>query len=122
MTNHLRGALIGLAVGDALGAAVEFKSPGSFAPVTGYRSGGPHGLNVGEWTDDTSMALALADSIATAGWNLNDQASRYVEWWKTGKYSVNGRCFDIGITTRSALSRFVVSKNALTSGDTSDRA
>jgi len=64
MTNHLRGALIGLAVGDALGAAVEFKSPGSFAPVTGYRSGGPHGLNAGEWTDDTSMALALADSIA----------------------------------------------------------
>jgi ADP-ribosylglycohydrolase len=114
--------LIGLAVGDALGAAVEFKSPGSFAPVTGYRSGGPHGLNVGEWTDDTSMALALADSIATAGWNLNDQASRYVEWWKTGKYSVNGRCFDIGITTRSALGRFVSGQNALASGDASERA
>jgi ADP-ribosylglycohydrolase len=58
-----RGALIGLAVGDALGAAVEFKSPGSFSPVTGYQAGGPHGLNPGEWTDDTSMALALADSI-----------------------------------------------------------
>ena len=49
-------------------------SPGSFAPVTGYRSGGPHRLEAGEWTDDTSMALALADSIATAGWDLNDQA------------------------------------------------
>jgi len=104
MTNHLRGALIGLAVGDALGAAVEFSSPGSFAPVTGYRSGGPHGLKAGEWTDDTSMALALADSIGEVGWDLNDQARRYVEWWKTGKYSVNGRCFDIGITTRNALS------------------
>src|SRR5438067_2007478 len=90
MTNHLRGALIGLAVGDALGAAVEFSSPGSFAPVTGYRSGGPHSLQAGEWTDDTSMALALADSMASAGWDLNDQANRYVEWWKTGKYSVNG--------------------------------
>ena len=122
MTNHLRGALIGLAVGDALGAAVEFKSPGSFTPVTGYRSGGPHGLKAGEWTDDTSMALALADSIATAGWDLNDQASRYVEWWKTGKYSVNGRCFDIGITTRSALRKFVASKDPLASGDTSERA
>ncbi len=121
-TNHLRGALIGLAVGDALGAAVEFSSPGSFAPVTGYRSGGPHRLNPGEWTDDTSMALALADSIATVGWDLNDQASRYVEWWKNGKYSVNGRCFDIGITTRSALSRFLTSKNALASGDASERA
>src|ERR1700676_1333753 len=122
MTNHLRGALIGLAVGDALGAAVEFSSPGSFAPVTGYRSGGPHGLKAGEWTDDTSMALALADSMASAGWDLNDQARRYVQWWKTGKYSVNGRCFDIGITTRSALSRFVAHKNALASGDASERA
>ena len=57
------GALIGLAVGDALGAAVEFRSPGSLAAsVTGYRGGGPHGLQPGEWTDDTGMALALADS------------------------------------------------------------
>jgi ADP-ribosylglycohydrolase len=109
-------------VGDALGAAVEFSSPGSFVPVTGYRSGGPHGLKAGEWTDDTSMALALADSIVSVGWDLNDQASRYVEWWKTGKYSVNGRCFDIGVTTSHALSNFFTTKNALTSGDTSERA
>jgi ADP-ribosylglycohydrolase len=122
MTNHHRGALIGLAVGDALGAAVEFSSPGSFAPVTGYRSGGPHGLIAGEWTDDTSMALALADSMASVGWDLNDQARRYVEWWKTGKYSVNGRCFDIGITTSSALSRSVADQDALASGDASERA
>lgn len=122
MNDRRRGALIGLAVGDALGAAVEFKLPGSFAPVTHYRNGGPHRLEAGEWTDDTSMALALADSIAAVGWDLNDQASRYVEWWETGKYSVNGRCFDIGITTRSALSNFTVKKNALTSGDRSDRA
>lgn len=122
MKDRRRGALIGLAVGDALGAAVEFQSPGSFVPVTGYRSGGPHRLEAGEWTDDTSMALALADSIATAGWDLNDQASRYIEWWETGKYSVNGRCFDIGITTRSALGNFTAKKNALTSGDRSARA
>ncbi len=122
MIDRRRGALIGLAVGDALGAAVEFKSPGSFAPVTGYRSGGPHRIEAGEWTDDTSMALALADSIATAGWDLNDQAERYVQWWKTGKYSVNGRCFDIGITTRSALGQFVAEKNAFASGDRSEGA
>ena len=122
MNDRRRGALIGLAVGDALGAAVEFKSRGSFAPVTGYRKGGPHRLEAGEWTDDTSMALALADSIATVGWDLNDQADRYVEWWQTGKYSVNGRCFDIGITTSGALSNYVAKKYALTSGDRSDRA
>ncbi len=98
MKDRRRGALIGLAVGDALGAAVEFRPPGNFTPVTGYRSGGPHRLAAGEWTDDTSMALALADSIATVCWDLNDQAERYVQWRDTGKYSVNGRCFDIGIS------------------------
>src|SRR5580704_15321797 len=111
MNNRRRGTLIGLAVGDALGAAVEFMSPGSFALVTGYRSGGPHSLEAGEWTDDTSMALALADSIATVGWDLNDQADRYVAWRKTGKYSVNGRCFDIGITTRNSLDHYMVNKH-----------
>ncbi len=122
MNDRRRGALIGLAMGDALGAAVEFRPPGSFAPVTGYRNGGPHRLEAGEWTDDTSMALALADSISAVGWDLNDQANRYVEWWQTGKYSVNGRCFDIGITTRNALSHFTARKDALTSGDRSERA
>ncbi|NLX95576.1 MAG: ADP-ribosylglycohydrolase family protein [Rhodopirellula sp.] len=57
MTSRQRGCLIALAVGDALGAAIEFRAPGTFKPVTGYRSGGPHGLAPGEWTDDTSMAL-----------------------------------------------------------------
>jgi ADP-ribosyl-[dinitrogen reductase] hydrolase len=71
-TDRQRGTLIGLAVGDALGAAVEFEMPGSFEPVTGYRAGGPHGLAPGEWTDDTSMALALADSIGEVGWDLDD--------------------------------------------------
>src|SRR3954469_3866292 len=105
MVDKLRGCLLGLAIGDALGAAVEFRSPGTFAPVAGYQAGGPHGLNAGEWTDDTSMALALADSIATIGWDLNDQAGRYVDWYRRGKYSVNGRCFDIGNQTRGALAK-----------------
>lgn len=122
MKDRCRGAMIGLAVGDALGAAVEFRSPGSFAPVTGYRNGGPHGLEAGEWTDDTSMALALADSIATVGWDLNDQANRYVEWWKTGKYSVNGRFFDIGIATRNALRNYLANRDARASADRSENA
>ena len=117
-----RGALLGLAIGDALGAAVEFQSPGTFEPVADYRAGGPHGLSAGAWTDDTSMALALADSITHAGWDLNDQARRYVSWWRNGEYSVNGRCFDIGITIRAALSRFERSGDALTSGDPSEQA
>ncbi len=117
-----RGALIGLAVGDALGAAVEFQPPGSFVPVTDYRAGGPHGLLPGEWTDDTSMALALADSLGTGQWDLKDQATRYVAWWRRGEYSVNGRCFDIGITTRRSLCKFRLTGNAKSSGASSERA
>jgi ADP-ribosylglycohydrolase len=109
-----RGALIGLAVGDALGAAVEFSPPGTFVPVTDYRDGGPHGLGPGEWTDDTSMALALFHSIVNAGWDLRDQLNRYVDWWQNGKYSVNGICFDIGMTTRSALATFLRNRDPLT--------
>jgi ADP-ribosylglycohydrolase len=117
-----RGMLLGLAIGDALGAAVEFEPPGSFPEVTGFRAGGPHGLNAGEWTDDTSMALALAASIAESGWDLDDQASKYLEWFQTGKFSVNGRVFDIGTTTVVALARFRESRNARTSGDRASHA
>lgn len=121
-TNRQRGCLIGLAVGDALGAAVEFMPPGSFAPVTGYRAGGPHGPEPGEWTDDTSMALALADSLVLAGWNLTDQAERYLSWWRNGSYSVIDRCFDIGNATRWALSEFERHRDPRRSGDPSERA
>lgn len=116
------GAFLGLAVGDALGAAVEFQSPGTFTPVTDYRDGGPHGLDAGEWTDDTSMALALADSMRRKSWDLNDQAERYLGWWTRGTYSVNGRCFDIGLTVKSALTRFKKTRDARQSGDPDERA
>jgi ADP-ribosylglycohydrolase len=117
--NRQRGALFGLAVGDALGAAVEFQPPGTFLEVTDYRAGGPHGLPPGEGTDDTSMALALADSIADAGWDLDDQAERYVAWWRRGEYTVHGFAVDIGTTTCTSLRRFLQTQDAWTSGDTS---
>jgi len=122
LEGRLRGALLGLAVGDALGAAVEFRAPGSFEEVAGYRGGGPHGLGPGEWTDDTSMALALADSIVHAGWDLDDQARRYVAWRRDGKYSVNDCCFDIGITVGSALSRFQQTGDARNAASRDERS
>ena len=68
------------------------------------------------------MALALADSIASVGWDLDDQVRRYIDWYDHGKYSVNGRCFDIGITTAGALTRFKRQADARTSGDPSEHA
>jgi ADP-ribosylglycohydrolase len=59
-TDRQRGTLFGLAISDALGAAIDFQPPGTFESVTGCRGGGPHGLAPGEWIDDRSMSLALA--------------------------------------------------------------
>ena len=101
------GALVGLAVGDAVGTTLEFKQPGTFSPLTDMVGGGPFGLRPGDWTDDTSMALCLAESLLdTGGMDLADQLRRYVLWWRSGYLSSTGRCFDIGGTTRAELTRF----------------
>ena len=69
--------------------------------------GGPFNLKPGEWTDDTSMALCLASSLVDLGrFDAEDQMRRYLRWKDEGYWSSNGICFDIGITTRTALSHF----------------
>ena len=105
--SRFRGCLLGLAVGDAIGTTVEFMSPGSFPPLTDMVGGGKFNLAPGEWTDDTSMALCLAESLVEKkAFDPIDQLARYVRWYRTGYLSSNGRCFDIGITTCNALHRF----------------
>jgi len=108
LLSRFRGSLIGLAVGDALGAPVEFEPRGSFPPITGLRGGGPFNLKAGDWTDDTSLALCLAESlIEKGGFEPRDQAERYVRWWREGYMSATGNCFDIGNTTKASLQRFI---------------
>ena len=102
------GCMPGLAVGDALGAQVEFMERDSFPTVTEMVGGGVHRLKAGEWTDDTSMALCLAVSLlACEGFNVADQMQRYCDWYKHGYMSSNGECFDIGNQTREALERYL---------------
>lgn len=105
--DRARGALLGLATGDAVGTTLEFQRPGSFTPIVDMVGGGPFGLEPGQWTDDTSMALCLAESLLDrGGHDPADQLRRYVNWWRDGYLSSTGRCFDIGTTTRHALARF----------------
>ena len=111
--NRAFGALLGLAVGDAIGTTVEFKPRGSFTPMTDMVGGGPFKLLPGQWTDDTSMALCLAASLVEDGFDTHDQMQRYVLWHDEGYMSSNGRCFDIGIATSSALERFRRTGNPL---------
>ncbi|HOI12755.1 MAG TPA: ADP-ribosylglycohydrolase family protein [Methanoculleus sp.] len=109
--DRYRGCLLGLAAGDALGVSAEFQPPGTFAPVTGMAGGGYHNLRPGEWTDDTSLALCLAESlIEKRGFDPVDQLERYVRWYREGHLSSTGTCFDIGTTTRKALERFMVTR------------
>jgi ADP-ribosyl-[dinitrogen reductase] hydrolase len=107
LEERYRGCLLGLACGDAVGTSVEFMPRGSFEPVVDMRGGGPFGLSAGQWTDDTSMALCLAESLLTkGGFDPHDQMTRYLNWWQWGYLSSTGDCFDIGITVRQALSKF----------------
>ena len=87
-----QGSLLGLAVGDALGTTLEFCPPGTFGPVDSIRGGGPFRLKPGQWTDDTSMALCLADSLLACGtFDPADQMRRYVRWYRQGYLSSTGR-------------------------------
>src|SRR5262245_34538401 len=100
--------LLGLAIGDAVGAAVEFKARGSFPSQTDMTGGGPFNLKAGEWTDDTTMALCLGESLLAIGeMNQSDFMTRLRNWVENGHNSVNGRCFDIGRTTKAAVERFI---------------
>jgi ADP-ribosyl-[dinitrogen reductase] hydrolase len=98
------GALAGLAVGDALGTTLEFGRRDAQPHHTEMTGGGPFGLKPGEWTDDTAMALALGTSLVErGGLDPRDLMDRFVGWWRRGDFSCTGDCFDIGITTRTAL-------------------
>ncbi len=110
--DRYRGCLLGLAVGDAIGTTVEFKPRGTFPPVTDMVGGGAFNLQPGQWTDDTSMALCLAESLVEkSGFDALDQMQRYLAWYETGYLSSTGRCFDIGNATRQALEKFKTTGN-----------
>lgn len=105
--DHFRGALVGLAIGDAVGTSLEFRPPGTFDPISDMVGGGPFDLRPGEWTDDTSMAMCLAESLlARQGFDEFDQIDRYRQWYRAGYWSCRDRCFDIGNTVREAIERF----------------
>jgi ADP-ribosyl-[dinitrogen reductase] hydrolase len=99
--------LVGLAIGDTLGMPLEFQHRGTFAELDGLRAGGPFNLPLGYWTDDTSMALCLADSILECGgYDSYDVMARYARWFNDGYRSSTETCFDIGNQTRAAIFDF----------------
>lgn len=107
IVDRCKGAFVGLAIGDALGTTNEFCRPEEVTPIDDIIGGGPFNLLPGEWTDDTSMALCLAQSIIDKqGVDLKDQLEKYTKWLKDGYMSSTGVCFDIGSATYKAINNF----------------
>ncbi|MDG1728092.1 MAG: ADP-ribosylglycohydrolase family protein [Emcibacteraceae bacterium] len=101
------GALIGLAIGDALGAPVEFKPRGSFDEINGYISGGQFNLPAGAWTDDTAMAICLGQSLlSNNGFSSKDLLKRFCGWIEKGENTSTGVAIGIGQNTLRTLGEF----------------
>jgi ADP-ribosylglycohydrolase len=104
LRERFQGAMQGLAVGDALAAATQFRRAGSFAAVGDLLGGGPFDLPRGAWSDDTAMALCLAESLSErAAFDAADQLARYTRWQREGYCSATGQCLGITAATARAL-------------------
>lgn len=116
-------SLLGLALGDALGVPAEFSSRHNLdaSPITGMSGYGTHNKPPGTWSDDTSLTLALADSLAQGHLDYRDIMRRSANWLLKGAYTADGETFDVGSTTREAIHRFVSGAGPLSCGRTSER-
>lgn len=105
-TNKIHSALFGVAVGDALGVPVEFKSRDYLKnnPVTKMQEFGSHHQPLGTWSDDSSLTFCLAESLCNV-YDLEDIASNFLLWYNSEIWTPHGRVFDIGIATREAIYR-----------------
>jgi ADP-ribosylglycohydrolase len=121
--NPIQNALLGLAVGDALGVPVEFRSRAAMKndPVTGMRAFGTHRQPAGTWSDDSSLAFCLAAGLCE-GYNLEDIGKRFVMWYDDAYWTAHGAVFDIGITTRNAINRLRLGQRADFCGDFDEHA
>ncbi|MEY3053233.1 MAG: hypothetical protein RLY31_3018 [Bacteroidota bacterium] len=113
--SNVRGAFLGLALGDALGVPVEFNAPSEMAdkPLTGMIGYGTHHQPPGTWSDDSSLTFCLAESLLQ-GYDLWDMADRFVRWHQEAYWSARGEVFDIGCITKESLIQW---KEILDTGD-----
>lgn len=104
LRDRFLGAMLGLAAGDALAAATQFRKPGSFNAVGDLLGGGPYDLPQGAWSDETAMALCLAESLLeSSGFNARDQIARYARWQQDGHMTSTGQCVGITASVARAL-------------------
>ncbi|REC61123.1 ADP-ribosylglycohydrolase family protein [Chryseobacterium pennae] len=118
MENKVKAGIMGVCIGDALGVPVEFKNREYLKqfPVTEMQEFGSHNQPKGTWSDDSSLTLCLAEEL-TKGYNLEKIGQSFVKWVKYGHWTAHGRLFDIGGTTREAITRLIKGESARFSGN-----
>lgn len=116
-TNKVLDALIGMAVGDALGVPVEFLSRELLrnSPVVEMTGYGTHNQPAGTWSDDSSLAFCLAESLCE-GYDIDKIAKSFLRWYQENHWTPHGKVFDIGVATSQALRRVRDGVNPLVAG------
>ena len=104
--NKVTDALLGVAVGDAVGVPYEFLSNAEMRqnPATDMIGFGTHQQPKGTWSDDSSLTFCLAESLCQ-GYDLVDMARRFIAWEKEAYWTAHNEVFDMGMTTSRAISR-----------------
>lgn len=120
LKDKILGSIYGVIVGDALGVPVEFQSKtylknNPISEMTGY---GTYNQPPGTWSDDSSMTLCLIDML-NGEYNIHILADNFVKWRFDSQFTPFNHAFDVGNTTRSALSRYRRNKDPFKSGEKS---
>ena len=121
MENIVKAGIFGVCIGDALGVPVEFRTRDELkrSPVTKMRALGTHRQPAGTWSDDSSLMLCLAESLCKE-YNLEDIATKFLQWYNEEIWTPHGRVFDIGIATSQAIHRISKGTSPTLCGGTSE--
>ncbi|EAY25362.1 ADP-ribosylglycohydrolase family protein [Microscilla marina] len=105
-TNPVINALLGVAMGDALGVPFEFRRSHQMkeTPAVDMVGHGTHNQLAGTWSDDTSLTLCLAEAL-TKGYDLVNIAQEFIAWRYESRWTARGKLFDIGRTTAVAIAK-----------------
>jgi ADP-ribosyl-[dinitrogen reductase] hydrolase len=121
--NLIKGGIWGVCVGDALGLPVQFQ-PRTYMkknPVNGMIGYGTFNMPPGSWSDDGSLTLCIAESIAH-GYDLNSIAKNFMDWFQLGNFTPHGKAYDIGSSTSNSVKRLISGVSPLNSGDSNIEA
>ncbi len=114
-----RGAILGAALGNAVGVTNDMRSQKNLTHVQDIQGGGIFSIPVGGWTDETAMLLCVTESlIHMRRFAEHDVADRFLRWWREGYMTCNGRVYEVGSTTRMALFTYLQTGNPLSGTST----